>query len=619
MKTFLLSFICSLVILAATGQDRIPLNAAFENAPAQKPRYVQSGQNPISDVIYKSPSLISFPEALIGGTIYDLQSNGSTPFGRVLMFDDGTMGAVWTRGMSPTAYSDRGTGYNYYDGSSWSDEPFERIETVRTGWPSLAQLGSNGEVVLAHGASGGLVMSRRTPKGSGSWTQSTLPLPSGVNTTWWSRMVTGGTDKNTIHALVLTLPTANGGLVYQDQDGALLYYRSLDGGDNWNEQGIIIDGLGSAYYTNFTADTYTWVEPQGDHLAFIVSDTWSDLIVMESEDNGTTWQKTIVWEHPYPHWNGEVTDTIYCPDGSAHGAFDKNGKLHLVFGVNREMSDGSATSWFPFVDGVAYWNEDMPAWTGGDQLHCLDPDLLYQSGHLVGWMQDIDGNNSIDLVGNTVEAIAKYYLSPSSFPQIAFDQENNAVLIYSSITEGFDNGAQDYRHIWARASSDNGNSWGQFLDVTDDPVHMFDECVFPVISAGSAEDWYFLYQYDNEPGLAIRGDEDSPTDNYLSFYYLSKIINRINDPAIEKAAVTQPYPNPASTQAYIDVTLPHAGFVNVQVSSLSGVLISSTNHQDLTPGIHHLSIDTKQIPSGVYFIHLYYNDQVITKKLIIQH
>jgi hypothetical protein len=618
MKRLLLFVFGLLVIAPVIAQQRVPIDVSITRQAIQKPRFMQNEQNSLSDLIIKGPSLIAFPEEMVGATVYDLQSNGSSPYGRVVRFSDGTFGAVWTRGMSPTTYPDRGTGYNYHNGTSWNEEPLARIETVRTGWPSLAQLGVNGEVVVAHGASGGLVMSRRVTKGEGSWTQSTLPLPAGVNTTWWSRMVTGGNDKNTIHVIVLTLPTANGGVVYQGQDGALLYYRSTDGGNTWSEPGIILDGLGAADYTNFTADSYTWIEPDGDNLAFIISDTWSDLILMKSADNGASWQKTVVWEHPYPLWNGEVTDTIYCPDGAAHGAFDKNGKIHMVFGVNREISDGSATSWFPFVDGVAYWNESMPAWTGGDQMHCLDPDLLYESGHLIGWMQDVDGNGSIELVGNTVEAIAKYYLSPTSFPQIAFDDQDRAVVIFSSITEGYNNDAQDYRHIWARASSDNGNTWGQFLDITDDPIHMFDECVFPVIAAGSGNDWYLLYQYDNEPGLAIRGDEDSPTDNYLNFYYLSKIINHIDQPGELEAAVSPPFPNPAQSESVVNITLSAHSDVQVQLVSLDGKEVYLKNYGTMMAGIHPLLIPVDSMEPGIYVLKVKLEGSVICKKLLVQ-
>ncbi|MBK7172866.1 MAG: hypothetical protein IPH84_06460 [Bacteroidales bacterium] len=122
-----------------------------------------------------SPSKMGFAEDLLGSTVYDLQTNSSSPFGRLVRFDDGTFGSVWTRGMSPTAYSDRGTGYNYFDGTSWLADPTIRLETLRTGWPSIAKRGYTGEAVVSHrNATSPLWFMYRTFKGTGNWTESTI-------------------------------------------------------------------------------------------------------------------------------------------------------------------------------------------------------------------------------------------------------------------------------------------------------------------------------------------------------------------------------------------------------------------------------------------------------------
>ncbi len=69
---------------------------------------------------------------VIGHTWYDFQTNSSVD-NRMCMFDDGTMAAVWTFGAEGEApgFTGRGTGYVYYDGSSWGDAPTARIETER--------------------------------------------------------------------------------------------------------------------------------------------------------------------------------------------------------------------------------------------------------------------------------------------------------------------------------------------------------------------------------------------------------------------------------------------------------------------------------------------------------
>jgi len=88
-------------------------------------------------------------EEIIGISMHDLQTNGSSQ-NRVYLFDDGFIGTTWTYGVDFPNYSDRGTGYNFFNGPNWLPYPTERIESQRSGWPSYAPLGANGEIVVAH-------------------------------------------------------------------------------------------------------------------------------------------------------------------------------------------------------------------------------------------------------------------------------------------------------------------------------------------------------------------------------------------------------------------------------------------------------------------------------------
>ncbi len=128
---------------------------------------------------------------------------------------------------------------------------------------------------------------------------------------------------------------------------------------------------------------------------------------------------------------------------------------------------------------------------------------LVQDYNFIGWEQDINNNGTWDILGD----VGTYYLGSSSMPQLVIDETNNIFLVFSSVTETFNNGTQDYRHLWARGSDDNGQTWGDFIDVTDD--FAFSECVFPSCSPSSNEYLHLIFQEDNEPGMAIRGDYGS--------------------------------------------------------------------------------------------------------------
>jgi len=556
----------------------------------------------------------TFPEDSIGSTVYDLQSNRSSPDGRLVMFHDGSLAAVWTRGTTPPDHPDRGTGYNYFDGNQWDDWPSQRLESVRTGWPSIARWGNEGELVISHRTNwNGMRMLTRLVKGAGSWSESDIDLPNGTDWLSWPRMVTSGTDNSSIHIIALT------GLIntpFNGQLRALVYYRSTDGGNSWIDSGISLPGTDSSYYLGFDPDTYAFAEPHGNKLAIVAGEWWSDLFILTSEDNGENWQKTVIWEHPYPKWDGQETDTLYCPDGALHCAFDATGKLHVVFGITRVYSTGDHDTFrFPFVDGIGYWNEDMPVWTGGDQLNCLDPSLLYDQGNLIGWMQDVNGNQSIDLVANSTGLIADYFVGPSSFPQIQFDDQNRCLLAFSSLTEGYDIYGMDFRHIWVRGSSDNGITWQPFEDLNDaDVLTGFREHIYPVLCPDSDEAyWYLIYQFDRVPELG------TSLYNYTGFQMVTKLLNAISEPVPYPGGPNSAiFPNPFQNHTFLKFTLENTSLVYLKVTDLAGKEVIQHDYGRLQKGHQSLTLDCVHLDPGVYIYMLTTKEWSSTGKLIIQ-
>lgn len=558
----------------------------------------------------------------IGSTVYDLQSNASSAYGRLMAypFPDYTIAAVWGMGMDAAGgFPDLGTGYNYFNGAHWLDIPTSRIESVRTGSPVYAPCGPAGEIVVAHqGPDLPLWVSKRAFKGSGAWVESAIPLPQGVSGMLWPRMITTGNTHNTVHVLALTTPLAFGGSLYQNQDGALLYCRSVDGGETW-EPWQHFDDLSATYYCGFNAETWSWMIPYEDHIGFLVTDPAKDLFVMHSTDNGNTWQKTLVWQHPYPFYSPTVaTGRFYCPDGAGHGAFTENGTMHIVFGINRAYSDGSQSYWFPWVDGLAYWNSNMPAWTTPD-TNALNPDLLYQSGNLIGWMQDLNSNDSLDLVG--VENPPLYYLGPTSMPQIIcrpYESGADLYVIYSSVTELYNNGVQDYRHIWFTAFWDQGQTWTEKGDLTCYIFHVSSECVFPFVTRSYFGHIFdFVYQEDTEPGLHCRGDLDPLGINQIVYSYLET--EGIHSPNAEPSLrVGHPFPNPGTEVAGLDIETRSAGTITLRLMNTTGQQVRETRIVASTPGRYKAEINLVGLPAGLYVCKVMQNQGQVARKLLVQ-
>ena len=615
-----LTLVVSAGIFAQQARVKVPQsmkNIAIEKMAAiDETTNLQTSVNP-----YVHSRIIPF-EAEIGGTIYDLQSNGSSPSNRIQMFGDGTIGATWTRGTGPTAYADRGTGYNYFNGADWGPAPTNRVEIARSGWPAYTACGPVGEAFVSH-VSGtvGLTFVKRAVKGSGAWTETIIPAPAGASGLLWPRMVASGPDNNILHVFALTAPVANGGTVFNGQDGAVVYTRSTDAGATWSTPEVL-EGMGADYYVAFSGDSYS-LSAKGDNVAFLLTDNWTDLFAMKSNDNGETWEKIVIWEHPIPMWNNVPSiDTIYCPDGAGHAAFDNTGKLHVVFGVNRGLFEegDTAPSWFPFVDGLAYWNEDKETWTGGDQANILNPDALYDEGHLVGFMIDINGNGSLDWVGQEIANIGLYYVSPSSLAQIVIDDMNQIFVVFSSITEGYDNGSQQYRHLWASSSPDGGATWGEFYHLSEDILHILDECVFASAASMTDENIHLIYQADSEPGLAVRGDEDAPGENVI--YYMQILKSTIlgsneGGVKVKEMIVSQNYPNPFNGTTSLDVTLMGATKLSVEIYTITGQKVADNSYGTFTEGTHRIDLNSAGLESGIYFYTVKAGEKTSTGKMTV--
>jgi len=617
MTRFLFTFTVLLIAACAFGQQKLPVipEKARQKCIKAKPVVVDDENLPFSSPGNQYVNADFFYSCdTIGHTRYDLQSNCSAPSGRLTLFSDGNMAAVWNRGVEANG-SDRGTGYNYFDAYTyaWGNIDPERLENQKAGWPSHARLGANGEVVVSHksGIPAPLFMLKREIKGTGDWMQSTIPLPEDAPGLLWPRMVTEGADNDQIHIISLTTPVANSGSSYHGQDGALIYSRSLDGGITW-DRNEVIPGLDSAFYPGWTADRYCLAEPRDNALAFAISNADNDLVVMKSGDNGDTWQKTVVWHYP-----GQVGDAIYKPDGAVSVVIDFNKKVHLFFGV---VLSNAAGDLFPYQSGIAYWNDEMPIWDGDDAYltNCLNPDTLDTEGLLVAYPYDVNGNGLWDVLGDCGD----YNVGAISMPQAMIDPSGCGILIWSAITENFDYTGLDYRHIWVRATDFNFNSFTAPVDITapydQDTVA---ECVFPTICQQSDQfhpgRYHLVFQRDRFPGL--QGGDDA-SENYIN--YTSDLVfpypPGTGEPEVIKLLISQNHPNPFKGTTYVDISLRMPAILNISVSDITGRTVLTEEYGSKPAGQHTLDIDASELSPGVYFYTVKADFAKMTKKMVVR-
>ncbi len=569
----------------------------------------------------------SINEQVIGQTRYDLQTNGSVQ-NRIYLYPDGTIGASFTYGSLETAFAERGTAYNYFDGTAWGANPTARIEPARCGWPSYAPLGA-GEIVVSHNGSTGLLVSKRAVKGTGSWTTTTLIGPAcsnGTTALLWPRMITSG---NTIHIIAATDQAVSPAIwKYQGLALACVYIRSLDGGATWDAPRIL-PGMDSASIVSnltlgFSGDGYSWAKAKGDTIAFVVGESWMNTFVMKSYDKGTTWTKIPVYN--LPPITAFPTPRVPGTDGCYAIALDNTGKAHVCMGrmVNSKSSglidSIGYSSYYPYTDGLVYWNESMPVL---DSTQMGDLTTLDANGQLPGYMVDYDASGVIEFptVASGTWPFGNYYASLSTMPAMTFDAANNLFLSYSSCREDKIDatGLKLYRHLYIIKKDNGSSTWSTATDLTGNVFHDYDECVFGSMSYTTNNNIHIVYQADETPGLAVRGDATAYGDNFIYYVNIPKSEIGLSGVKENQNPVNMNiYPNPSSDYTYIDLDLTKASNVNVTVTNLVGQQVMYKALGQLSSGSHNLAFAVSTLKSGIYFFTVEAGANKVTKKIVIE-
>jgi hypothetical protein len=627
MKKTLLSALAILVGITMQAQQisKAQSQTADRNAKLVRSRCIDENTNtkvykpayaPTVKSLKSSPGVI---ETLIGGTIYDTQTNAAVQ-NRCYAFPNGTIAAVWTLGYDPAAYPLRGTGYNFFNGISWGDEPTARIENVRTGWPSYCPLG-NGEMVVTHDFVAGLQISKRPVRGTGAWTTTFVAAPAGATKVSWPRAIING---NTVHVI------ATSGVAYQGLDLALLYYRSLDGGTTW-ETPRILPGLDAASlgagagksFSGFGGDAYAWAPPKGDTIAFVVAESLGGMWLMKSFDNGVTWTKTTVVTIPV--LTVAPSPIIASTDGSVSVALDSHGKAHMVFGRMRVSDDDytvANNSYYPYTDGLLYWTEGMPVL---DTTALENWDGLIASGNLISGMIDYSGNDTIDFptVASGQFPFGLYGLSLTSFGQINIDKYDNLFVTYSSCREdlinpGANPNVELYRHLYFMSKRTGQTSWSDPVDLTDDIEHSYDECVAASLAPETVQGkLHLIYHVDPEPGTSVGSDADTPSDTYVNYLTFMPFFDDKVKPA-DISRYVEISPNPAQDYTNVVASLTASNKVELCVFDAMGKLILNNNYGQQATGYHTYEINTSNLPGGMYLFTVKIGESRTSKKVVVR-
>jgi len=601
-------------------------------------------------------------------TYYDLQSNQYVA-NRMYQMADGSVAvtATMSHEANQTA-SDRGTGYNFYNGEEWQDMPEERVEPFKTGWPSIAQWGASGEILLCHGGGNGTYSGMqcfvREKAGEGEWIlKSTLPAyPEGYPYTTeyptWPRVVTCGDN----HDVIIVVAALQHSISSDETDIRTCMFRSEDA-ENWTVSYGPLEEY-DYHIGFFSADDYC-LASNGHTVALLYSgcltnSTW----MFKSTDDGLTWNATRVWEDPY---EGEdlddetffYEDTLYRPMNGAV-VVDNNGVVHVALNtfemIRTEENEPGYYSYYygRAVDGILYWNDTQEApiadtyhpeyandphlagpnphhaarlwWPAGDGYVHMVADSTKWIG-FIPMYEDIDWSNDKFYHAGT-EYVSKFY-GASGHPALSCDPMGNIACAYSSpctLHECSDLGDVYYRHIYVSYRNVDEGYWHQVVDdITDDFMYSYSEFVFTISVNNTINpgEFWFGFQTDDRPGF-YWGSNASQTEASLNEIHAVKVIAEPeyvsvpeNHDAINPMTATRVYPNPTTDVLNIEVNASQNSAMNISVYNIMGQKVME-NNVNITTGINCPTISTSDLSSGIYFVTVKANGFENTMKFIVK-
>ena len=597
-------------------------------------------------------------------TNYDLQSNGFVA-NRMHRFDDGTVGVVatWSQRSNLT---DRGTGYNYFNGSEFlfdvETNPISgRIENEKTGWPAYTQYGPNGEIAIAHAefgtANAHLTYYTRETKGEGEWQgPKTIPNPTHLDTPanllTWPKIATSGANHDIIHVLGCDQDEEN------LADSYLYYSRSTDG-ENWTT--TFIPTLEDWEHTLWSSDYYALAANGNTVAILLVGNARSNGYVIKSTDNGEHWTQIKYWDNPYAGLDWETDEnSIFDEDNPMYGpetgaiCIDNDGMVHCAFSatefIHNELGTSYSIYYGKYVDGIFYWNETMgtlkaPEWVyPEDTLNVMpsnphnvfrlwwpgaeESDYIYRNlapTNCVGFLPSVSEVNNDDIYyGDDYQT---YWFGTSVLPAICVDESGAIAIGYSAPdVERRANDGKYLRSIYVtylEAPYHMGDHYGEITETAgdvyylmarlqdaDDFMHSYDEAVALCSPQNTTNlEFWFSYQADEMPGFYIgnNSQQSSATYNYI---WATMFKPDIEGLAIEEnipAPNTQMelYPNPAISQ------------LNMRLENDAQISIYNIMGQNMLSmqgmkGVN--TINVSDLTSGVYFI----SAGTVTQKFIVK-
>ena len=575
---------------------------------------------------------------------FDLQSNHMLS-NRMYQLPTGEVGVIATMShQSSQNPGDRGTGYNFFDGEEWGPLPEQRVESVRTGWPTIALWGETGEIRIAHAP---IQCWTREVAGVGEWQENGAlpPYPDGFEYTAedaaWPRVATSGDNHNIVHIVadIQVSITSDSVVHYQ------VYYRSENPTDA-NSWTCVYSPLAETgeHIGIYSADDYA-IAANGHTVAILYTGTWNYHVLMyKSNDDGLTWERNVVWFNPNAYdWETDSASLftgMFMPmNGSL--VIDDYGTCHVALNaweLDHDELGNTATIYSGLaVDGVAYWNDGMGGpieSEDGDPKHALrlwwekedDTEHIYIHDDSTKWIGFVPRYSDVEWSNNQFyhgEDYWRRFGGTSACQALSVDQYGNLACAYSSPDmHRTDGTASNYylRSIYVSYRNIDEGYWHQLEECLNSENFLLEEseCIYSIAipNAANSGEYWFGWNADDQIGLFI-GNAASQSAASQNETFAIKVTApegyaSVGETTIAQDVVYEIYPNPATD--YVVVKSSMDANATITFTNLAGQTVKSFS-QNLAVGENGINID---LESGVYFMTVNANGFNKTTKVVVK-
>jgi hypothetical protein len=538
-----------------------------------------------------------YGEGELDYTLYDYQTNWSN-INRTIVWPDGKVNFAYNIAFSESL-SDCGTGIGTYDSNFDEWIPSDgRIETEKTCFGSIARYQENSIVVAAQTE---YMCKLYIVEDKDNITPNSVPPVSYLNPSYDPRcpnVMTSGANRDIIHVVA----TANSDFGVPGAEGVnmpIIYFRSMDGGETWDKENIVLPYMGPEYGVAWGNHICYWMETTEDNcLALVVNNPWSDGMVIYSYDDGETWERKVFYHHPginttfdtwfmYPRW-------ISCVWGA-------NDELCLAYEFNCNTGEPGSRNYDPSIGGVAFWSESLPYHgetpppTPG-QPFVMNTDYileLYNSwynsfSNYYNWynpLQEIwtEFFGYID-EGDTLflGLHGDYNCGPVAMPVLCKvpNTDDDLIAVWIALDENNIDGSGNYYYkLFGSYSPNGGLQWFPKIHLSDDFMWTLNEFVYPQ-AAVIGSTLVVAVQTDSETGTFIQDDDPDGGNNFYQGFTFD--ISGFIPPV-------PPSPHPNNSEWYYeiewdngDITYQHLECIGdtVMQGKRPKVIVRSNTHYD---------------------------------------